>query len=188
MPYGCYRESHLRHHEVAELTRPGLDPESFYVRAETWQGLGPLARALLSVNQTLVDRLVLGPAIVTLLFWRAEVGLLAAGARRHLGAWALRVALSALLLAWVMGVCDIPLAAYLGLIAYPGLALSLLRSFNEHRPAARQAARTIINEGGPLTRLLFLNNNLHALHHAQPGTAWYELPEQYRHQGAALLV
>ena len=119
---------------------------------------------------------------------QAAVGLLAAGARRHLGAWALRVALSALLLAWVMGVCDIPLAAYLGLIAYPGLALSLLRSFNEHRPAARQAARTIINEGGPLTRLLFLNNNLHALHHAQPGTAWYELPEQYRHQGAALLV
>lgn len=92
------------------------------------------------------------------------------------------------LLAWVVGVCGISPAAYIVLFAYPGLSLTLLRSFNEHRLAAEPAERTIINEGGPLTRLLFLNNNLHALHHAQPGLAWYELPQHYRRRRTALLA
>ena len=143
---------------------------------------------MLTLNQTLAGRLVLGPAYVALRFWWLEARLLAAGDTRHLGAWALHVALVALVLAWVIGICRIPLAAYLALIAYPGLSFSLLRSFNEHRPAARQAERTIINEGGVLTRLLFLNNNLHALHHAQPGLAWYELPQHYRRRRTALLA
>jgi fatty acid desaturase len=28
--------------------------------------------------------------------------------------------------------------------------------------------------------LLFLNNNLHAIHHASPDLPWYELPARYR--------
>ncbi len=50
MPYGCYRGSHLEHHAVAELTRPGLDPESFYLSPQQWRRRGPLGRALLTVN------------------------------------------------------------------------------------------------------------------------------------------
>ena len=187
MPFGCYRESHLRHHAVAELAKPGVDPESFYVTPEDWHRRGPLGRALLTVNQTLAGRLVLGPVLVALRFWQTEVQMLIAGDTRHLGAWALHVALAAPLLVWVVGVCDIPLAAYVALFAYSGLSLTLLRSFNEHRLAVEPAERTIINEGGVLTRLLFLNNNLHALHHAQPGLAWYELPQHYRRQREELL-
>jgi fatty acid desaturase len=35
--------------------------------------------------------------------------------------------------------------------------------------------------------LLFLNNNLHALHHAEPGLAWYRLPARYRARRNELL-
>ena len=36
--------------------------------------------------------------------------------------------------------------------------------------------------------LMFLNNNLHALHHAEPGLAWYRLPARYRQRRAELLA
>ena len=37
----------------------------------------------------------------------------------------------------------------------------------------------IIEDRGPLA-FLFLNNNLHAVHHAHPRVAWYRLPALYR--------
>ncbi len=36
----------------------------------------------------------------------------------------------------------------------------------------------IIEDRGPLS-LLFLNNNFHAVHHANPKLAWYRLPAEY---------
>jgi fatty acid desaturase len=36
--------------------------------------------------------------------------------------------------------------------------------------------------------LLFLNNNLHALHHAHPGVSWYRLPTLYRARRNELLA
>jgi fatty acid desaturase len=35
---------------------------------------------------------------------------------------------------------------------------------------------------------MFLNNNLHMLHHAEPGLAWYRLPARYRAERARLLA
>lgn len=66
------------------------------------------------------------------------------------------------------------------LYAYPGTALILLRSYYEHRPAPEQAQRTAIVEAGPLMTLLYLGNNLHALHHERPDIPWYDLPRTYR--------
>jgi fatty acid desaturase len=37
-----------------------------------------------------------------------------------------------------------------------------------------------IVESGPLMSALYLNNNLHYLHHQAPGLAWYRLPAQWR--------
>jgi fatty acid desaturase len=37
----------------------------------------------------------------------------------------------------------------------------------------------IIDDNGPLA-FLFLNNNLHAVHHMHPMVAWYNLPQLYR--------
>ena len=39
----------------------------------------------------------------------------------------------------------------------------------------------------PVLGLLFLHNNLHALHHARPGLAWYRLPQTYRQVRSTLL-
>jgi len=37
----------------------------------------------------------------------------------------------------------------------------------------------IIEDRGPLA-FLFLNNNLHVVHHMNPHAAWYQLPALYR--------
>ena len=74
----------------------------------------------------------------------------------------------ALVFAWTVGVCEMSIAAYVALFAWPGLSLTLLRSFAEHEPAAKEDRRTVIVESGLLGSLLYLNNNLHAVHHAFP--------------------
>ncbi|MBC7704605.1 MAG: fatty acid desaturase, partial [Rhodoferax sp.] len=45
-PYTLYMESHLRHHNDAHLTMPGMDPETHYVSSTTWQRSGWLMRGL----------------------------------------------------------------------------------------------------------------------------------------------
>jgi fatty acid desaturase len=89
---------------------------------------------------------------------------------------------------WIFGVCGITLLEYVVLFAYPGLALTLLRSFAEHRPAADPAHRTAIVETGPLMSLLYLNNNLHSVHHNRPDAPWYRLRAIYRDGRAAILT
>ena len=82
---------------------------------------------------------------------------------------------------------DSGLLHYLLGIAYPALGLAMLRSFYEHRPAALPAHRIVINEAAWPWRLLYLNNNYHAVHHAHPGLAWYRIPADYRANRAAYL-
>ena len=73
-----------------------------------------------------------------------------------------------------------PLWVYLLLFVYPGASLTLLRSYLEHRAHDEVDARTIIVEAGPVMSLLYLNNNLHAAHHDEPGLAWYRAAGRYR--------
>jgi fatty acid desaturase len=94
--------------------------------------------------------------------------------------WALHGVAAAGLLWWIVDVCDIPIGAYLALFAWPGTALILLRSFAEHRAAPDVPARTATIEAGPIMSFLYLHNNLHALHHAEPTLAWYRRPGRYR--------
>ena len=61
------------------------------------------------------------------------------------------------------------------------LALSILRirTFLEHQAHERAGARSVIIEDrGPLS-ILFLNNNFHAVHHANPRLPWYRLPAEF---------
>ena len=64
------------------------------------------------------------------------------------------------------------------LSAWGGAALSLLRSFAEHRPPDELGDGTpsAVVRAGWFFSLLYLNNNLHHTHHARPGLAWFELP------------
>src|SRR3546814_17450489 len=102
------------------------------------------------------------------------------GDTRHAAAWALHAAGVALVLLWVIAVCGLPLWQYLLLFVYPGIALSLVRSFLEHQARPAVSERSVIVESGPLMRLLFLNNNLHLVHHDKPGLPGYRLPAFYR--------
>ncbi len=179
-PYGIYRDSHLAHHLDWRLTCPIDDPESFYVTPAQWQRMGPLRRALLRANMTLLGRLVLGPALATWGLYLGEGRRLLSGDTAHLGIWVRHFAGMALVVTWVVMVCDMPFWAYLLLVAYPGASLTMLRSFAEHRPAQRYEHRIAINRAEAPMGLLYLNNNLHAVHHAVPGLAWYEIPGFYR--------
>ena len=63
----------------------------------------------------------------------------------------------------------------------PGWRSSILRirTFLEHQAHEQAAGRSVIIEDrGPLS-ILFLNNNFHAVHHANPRLPWYRLPAEY---------
>jgi len=187
LPFPLYRESHLAHHGVGELTDPLCDPESFYVDRSRWRGLGPIARAFLWARSTLLGRLVLGPPDVVARLWVAEARRILTGDLARLRVWLVHAVLVAAVLGWVVGVCRIPLHHYVLLFVYPGLALTLLRSFVEHRPAADTGHRNAIVEAETPLGLLFLHNNLHAVHHAEPWLPWYRIPERYRQTRDAVL-
>ena len=53
------------------------------------------------------------------------------------------------------------------------------------RPTAVSSA---IVEAHPALALLYLNNNLHIVHHANPAVAWYDLPELYKERRELFLA
>jgi len=180
MPYTIYRDSHIAHHRCERLTDPVEDPESFYVPAARWKQLNRLSRVILTINNTLAGRLLIGPVVVVAQFWTAQARQLISGDRRYAGMWVRHLLGCAVVLYWVVGVGQMPLWQYVLLFAWPGLSLTLLRSFTEHRPVDALDQRTIIIEGSWLTRLLFLNNNYHQVHHSDPSLAWYRIAGRYR--------
>lgn len=179
LPYPIYRDEHRRHHDDAILTDPLVDPESKYAAPADWLRFGRLRRAALRFNTTLLGRLTIGPALIMADFLRREMRAAIAGEARRRRVWALHALALAPVLAWLW-VCAIPLWAYALLFVYPGLSLTLLRSFAEHIASPSPKSRTVTVEAGPFFSLLFLNNNLHALHHARPELPWYVLPRLAR--------
>jgi fatty acid desaturase len=184
LPFEIYRDTHLAHHRTERLTEPGDDPESFYLSPESWRAAGPVRRALAIATNTLIGRLLLGPALVIARTAATEIR---GRDRRRLGIWARHLIAVAAVMWWVAGVCDVHPLLYLGAFVYPGLSITLLRSFAEHRPAADRDHRSAVVEAHPIWSALFLNNNLHALHHAEPWRPWYQLPARYRDQRSAIL-
>jgi len=188
IPFRLYRETHLAHHNDAQLTDPLADPESYYLDAASWAKTGPLTRALLRAHNTLAGRMVLGPLRCLALFYRGEIARAFGGDLSHARAWAIHALGVTLVLAWVMGICQMPLWQYLVLFVYPGISLSLVRSFLEHQARPEVSERSVIIEAGPLMSLLFLNNNLHLVHHDKPGLPWYRIPAFYRQRRALFLA
>lgn len=187
LPYERYRDGHLQHHRDAHLTDPQHDPESYYVAPERWSGLPAPLRALYRLRNCLLGRLLLGPLFALWRFYRGELGQWAAG-RFDLPVWLLHGIGVGLVLSWAIAVCGMTLGGYLLFFALPGLALSLVRSFLEHRAVPEVGERTVIVEAGWPWALLFLNNNLHAVHHARPGLPWYRLPTVYQAERARWLA
>jgi len=178
-PYAVYRKLHLRHHADAfSLTLPGRDPESHYRTAGRCSCVQLAARLVTELHCTLAGRLILGPAISIFRLWAGECR--QPLNRQRLGVWLGHVCGVAIVLGWVVGVCGIPLPLYLGAIVYPSISLALLRSFAEHRAAPDPRHRTAVVETHAFWALLFLNNQLHLVHHTKPHLPWYELPRAWR--------
>jgi fatty acid desaturase len=180
LPFPLYRAAHRAHHDFEILTEPWRDPESFYVDRATWCQLRAPARIVLRAHNTLLGRLVLGPFLVIGQFLGAEARALGRGDRASRRIWLWHVPAVLLVLAWVVGVCGIPPAAYLALFVLPGASLTLVRSFAEHKAAHTPYERTAVVESGRFFSLLFLNNNLHYAHHERPDLPWHALPTYYR--------
>ena len=180
MPLEVYADTHMRHHRDEAITDPLEDPESYYLSPENWANAGAPRRALLVFMNTSIGRMLVGPLVVVARLIFAEARALAGGDSRHVGAWLLHGLACLPVILWVTVVCRIPFGEYLLLFVYPGIAVTLLRSFAEHRARPAIGERTVIVESGPVMSLLFLNNNLHAVHHEKPRAAWYELPALWR--------
>jgi fatty acid desaturase len=188
MPFGIYKETHTRHHmDDDELTIPDVDPESFYVREERWRKMGPVRRGLLWVNQTLLGRMAVGTGMLAVQFWYEEWRDILRGDTDNLLHWLIHFVGLAIVGWWVLVVCDMPAWKYVALFAYPGSALTLIRSFAEHRAVPEGPERTIVVDAGPVMSMLFLNNNFHALHHDRPSLPWYELRERFRQRRDAII-
>ncbi len=178
VPYLRFRDTHLAHHRDAILTDPYDDPESNYLDPGVWARLPRPVRALLAFNNTLLGRLLVGPAISQAVFMWSDGRAILAGERRVLAGWLWQLPALLPVALWLERMALMPLWAYL-VAAYLGHSLLKIRTFLEHQAHLRARARTVIVEdGGPLA-LLFLNNNLHVVHHMHPRLPWYRLPALY---------
>ncbi|WP_210527124.1 fatty acid desaturase [Rubellimicrobium arenae] len=185
VPYLRFRDSHLAHHQDAVLTDPYDDPESNYMAEGDWRRLPGWLRGVLRLNNTLAGRLLIGPLVGQVFWMQSEARLLRAGDRRVAQGWLWHLP-AALLVMVVVAVSPMPVWAYLA-AAYLGLSLLKIRTFLEHQAHEKVRGRTVIIEDrGPLA-LLFLNNNLHVVHHMHPRVPWYRLPGLYRSNPARYL-
>ena len=178
VPYCRFRDLHLAHHRDSNLTDPYDDPETNYLDPVVWALLPRWKQALLRLNNTLAGRILIGPAIGHAIFFQDEWRLVRSGDRKVGRAWALHLPGVVAVLALV-ALSPMPLWLYFS-ACYVALGLLRIRTFLEHQAHEKARGRTVIIEDkGPLA-LLFLNNNLHVVHHMHPGVPWYELPAVYR--------
>ena len=182
VPYGRFRDTHLAHHYDPNLTDPYDDPEANYMDPAVWARTPGWVRALLRANNTLIGRILLGPAISIWFFSGPDIAAIRAGDARIRLAWGLHAIGVAMVVAWLWAFTEMPVWAWV-LAAYFGYGLLKIRTYLEHRAHEAFRARSVIVEDrGPLA-LLFLNNNLHAVHHMHPKAPWYRLPGIYAARG-----
>jgi fatty acid desaturase len=186
-PYPLYRRSHTTHHRDINLTIPGVDTESYYVLKADWERMGSLRRHLLLFNQTMAGRLLVGPPLRLWILLIKESRRLTQGDFSHVAHWAVHVVAVGALFWFISGVCGFPWWQYCLLVAFPGLSLSLLRAFTEHRAAPDSQERTASVESNAVFGILYLYNNLHVAHHLKPAMPWYDIPRFYRENRATLL-
>ena len=174
VPYVRYKATHLAHHHDEVITDPFDDPESNYLDAAVWVKLPVFIQKVLRANNTIAGRLTLGPLIGTISFifddWRKCDADIMRGWLIHLPA--------TVAVLMVVYASPMPIWGYL-IAAYLGMSILKLRTFLEHQAHVRASGRSVIVEKGGVFGFLFLNNNLHVVHHMHPRVAWYDLPALY---------
>jgi fatty acid desaturase len=187
-PFELYRRSHSLHHRNSHLTYPGEDTESYYHEEEDWEDYGDLWRWLLIVNQTFLGRLFIGPILRTPNLFIKEVGKVIVGDTANVGIWVRHFIGLVLVLALVTEVFDMSVLQYFAEFVYPGLIFGMMRSFTEHRWGERPSERTAVVESNWVFGLLFLWNNLHAVHHIFPTLPWWKVPRVWHQHRERILA
>lgn len=180
-PYRRYRTSHLLHHHDETITDPHGDPESYYWDYDKWSRLGHVWRLLLTMNNTVLGRLLLGPLIGSVRFFLHDMKQIRAGNRIIRQAWIIHALSVVAVIVIVTRGLHMPFWLYAVGPAYAGNALIALRSYCEHQWHDSPDGRTIIVEKSLLS-LVFLYNNLHVVHHALPGEPWFRMPGLYKRE------
>ena len=178
-PFRRFKAIHLRHHADERLTDPFDDPESYYQALWHHEQLPPAMKILLRINNTMAGRFTLGPWLAWIGFVLGDLKLVREGDRGVRSAWVLHLAGMAVVLPVVTYGFGIPLWLYVLVPVWIGQGLISIRTFAEHQWSERPEGRTVIIERSPLS-FLFLNNNLHFVHHKTPTVAWYRLPKLFR--------
>jgi fatty acid desaturase len=181
LPYLRYKQLHTLHHRT-DLTHPLLDPESFYITEAAWQRASRPRRMLIIAHRSLLGRLLLGTPRAICWFVADEL--------RHVGRdavvtrqWFVHLGGAAAVGWWLFAVVDYPWPTYLAGFVVGGYMFTQLRSFAEHRAVA-VGTRSAVVRSGRLMSLMYLNNNLHHTHHAEPALAWYRIPALHRQLGS----
>lgn len=174
-PYRRYKKLHLQHHADERLTDPFDDPESYYKAVWAHKAYPAWFKSVLRINNTLVGRMVLNPLLgaIGLLIMDGKAAL--AGDQHVIDAWRRHLLAAAIVIAVVTFGFGVPLWLYLLVPCWIGPSLIAIRTYAEHQWHETPEGRTIIVERSPLS-LLFLNNNLHIVHHKLPAAPWYRLP------------
>jgi len=179
VPYLRFKSTHLKHHHNENITDPYDDPESWYLDKTVWRRKPPAVKRVFMLNNTLVGRILLGPAVGMAGFLAWEWNQFKGGKSKVPAEWAVHALAAGTLLILVGFFGQMSVGSYL-LCAYAGMGILMVRTFLEHQAHERAGARSVIIEDrGPLA-LLFLNNNLHSVHHAYPSVPWYRLPGLFR--------
>lgn len=178
IPYIRFKDTHLAHHHDPILTDPHDDPESNFLDPKTWENLPRMGQFLLKANNTLLGRILMGPAVSIWYFVGADLRAILTGDAHIRNAWLLHLVGVALVFGWLLAMQGMPIWAYM-IAAYLGFGLLKIRTFLEHRAHQLARARSVIITDRGFFALLFLNNNYHSVHHSHPGLAWYRLPKLF---------
>ena len=172
LSYHRFKESHLKHHNNHILCDPDKDPESWYLNDEDWHEKSKFNQLLLTLNNTLLGRMLLGPTLGGFGFIFSEI---TNGNNKVRLTWMLHFFMAGIYVWALYSWGNIPIWAYI-VCSYFGLSLLMVRTFLEHQADTSPLARSVIIEKKGFFSFLFLNNNFHAIHHAYPKLAWYRIP------------
>ena len=178
-PYRRFKALHMKHHCDERLTDPFDDPESYYHALWAHEKMPRWFRFVLRVNNTLAGRIVLNPLLGTFGLVASDIKLMLGRARGVMDAWARHLAGAAVVAAIVTYGFGMPLWLYVLVPGWIGQSIIAVRTYAEHQWHKSAEGRTLIVERSPLS-ILFLNNNLHLVHHKMPSAAWYHLPKLFR--------
>ena len=174
-PFRRFKAVHLKHHADVRLTDPFDDPESYYKALFAHEKFPGWFKAVLRVNNTLLGRVILNPLLGSVGLAVSDARAILAGDSAIAGAWVRHALGLAVIVPLILNTFDMPFWLYVLGPAWLGQSLIAVRTYAEHQWHETPEGRTIIVERSPLS-FLFLNNNLHLVHHKYPALAWYKLP------------